>query len=333
MMSRPLLISVGLHALFAALAVFGLPMLGRDLPEEMPIVRLEIVRTVPETNVIEGDKVSTAKQEQKATVAKKPPPPPPPRPAASKPVPPPPKPEAPAPAKDEAAEILPDKPKKTPAAQKTPKPKPKPKPPTRPKPKPEVKKPVSRPPAPAPRAKQDAKAVANQLNKLVKDRKKREQAASGVLQNLAQAQTAAKDAEKARKTQERKEAADTVNKTLSAVVGNAVKAPPKKSLAPVGLDDIARIQQHVSKCWQPPLGAAGNDTLIVDIIVSVNESGDVLKAVIGDKLRFNLDSYFKASAIAAQRAIVDCSPLPIPPEKYDQLKEFTFEFNPAFISR
>ena len=45
MMSRPLLISLGMHALFAVIAVFGLPMLGRDLPEEMPIVRLEIVRT------------------------------------------------------------------------------------------------------------------------------------------------------------------------------------------------------------------------------------------------------------------------------------------------
>lgn len=362
MVSRPLLISIGLHALFAVIAVFGLPMLGRDLPEEMPIVRLEIVRTVPETNVIEGDKVSTAKEEQKATVSKKPPPPPPPppppRPAAAKPAPPPPpppEPETPAPAPDEAAEILPDKPqqklakvdlpkkkpKKKPVAKVTPKPKPTPKPQSKPKKKPapsaqSAAKPVKRPtpkPANPARAAKDSEAVANQLNKLVKDRKKREQAASGVLQNLAQAQMAADDAEKARKTQERKEAADTVNKTLSAVAGNAVKAPPKKSLAPVGLDDIARIQQHVSKCWQPPLGAAGNDTLIVDIFVSVNESGDVLKAVIEDKLRFNLDSYFKASAIAAQRAIVDCSPLPIPPEKYDQLKEFTFEFNPKFISR
>ncbi|MEC8145855.1 MAG: hypothetical protein VX073_04110, partial [Pseudomonadota bacterium] len=77
MISRPLVISVGMHALFAVLAVFGLPMLGRDLPEEMPIVRLEVVRTVPETNLIEGDKPSTAKEEQKATVSKKPPPPPP----------------------------------------------------------------------------------------------------------------------------------------------------------------------------------------------------------------------------------------------------------------
>ena len=177
--------------------------------------------------------------------------------------------------------------------------------------------------------------MANQLNKLVKDQKKREQAASGVLQNLAEAQLAAEDAEKARKTQERKEAADTVTKTLSAVSGNAVKAPPKtkKSLSPVGIDDIARIQQHVSKCWQPPLGAAGNDTLKVDIFVAINELGEVRRAEIEDKLRFNLDSYFKASAIAAKRAIVECSPLPIPLEKFDQLKEFTFSFDPAFLSR
>ena len=352
MMSRPLLISIGMHALFAVIAVFGLPMLGRDLPEEMPIVRLEIVRTVPETNLIEGDKLSTTKQEQKATVSKKPPPPPPPlpRPASSKPAPPPPqpKPEPAAPAKVEAAEILPDKPKpkpkKTEVAQVAPKPKPKPKPKSESKPKakpsPSVlptPKPVSRPdrkkPAPTAKPAKANDAVANQLNKLVKDQKKREQAASGVLQNLADAQLAAKDAEKARKTQERKEAADTVTKTLSAVAGNAVKAPPKKSLSPVGIDDIARIQQHVSKCWQPPLGAAGNDTLKVDIFVSVNERGEVKRAEIEDKLRFNLDSYFKASAIAAKRAIVECSPLPIPPEKFDQLKEFTFSFDPAFLSR
>ena len=362
MISRPFLISLGLHVLFAVIAVFGLPMLGRDLPEEMPIVRLEIVRTVPETNVIEGDKPSTAKQEQKATVSKKPPPPPPPppppRPAASKPAPPPPanEPEPPAPAKDPAAETLPEKPKeklakldlpkpkpkKKPVAKVTPKPKPTPKPVSKPKAKPApsaqpaakpVAKPVSKPARPSPKPAKAQNDVASRLNKMVKDKKKRADAASGVLQNLAEAQMAAEDAEKARKTQERKEAADTVNKTLSAVAGNAVKAPPKKSLSPVGLDDIARIQQHVSQCWQPPLGAAGNDTLIVDIFVSVDRTGEVQKAVIEDKLRFNLDPYFKASAIAAQRAIVDCSPLPIPPEKYDQLKEFTFAFNPQFISR
>ncbi|MEL0303368.1 MAG: hypothetical protein VW989_06405, partial [Rhodobiaceae bacterium] len=365
MISRPFIISIGVHVVFTLLVVFGMPMLGRDLPEEMPLVRLEVVRTVPETNLIEGDKPSTAKEEQQATVTRKPPPPPPPPPppkpaAAAPPAPPPePTPEPEAPAEDPAAEILPDKPVPKPKLAKLdiPKPKPKPKPKAKvaPKAKPKpVMKPVSKPkrpgrpappaPKPVPKPVDTAKpvppqkskandALASQLNKMVKDTKKRADAATGVLQNLAEAKVAAKDAEQARKTQERKVAADTVTKTLSAVAGNAVKAPPKKSIAPVGIDDVARIQQHVSKCWQPPLGAAGNDTLIVDIFVSVNRDGEVLKADIEDKLRFNLDSYFKASAIAAQRAIVDCSPLPIPPQKYDQLKEFTFEFNPKFISR
>lgn len=345
MMSRPIIVSIGVHVVFTLLVVFGMPMLGRDLPEEMPLVRLEMVRTVPETNLIEGDKPSTAKEEQVATVAKKPPPPPPP--------PPPPKPAKPpapataaqaptpeAPAVDPSAEVLPDKPVAKPKLAKVdiPKPKPKPAPKVAPKAKPKpVMKPVAkpkRPNRPAPPQKSKAEdSLADRVNKMVKDKKKRADAASGVLQNLAEAKIAADDAEQARKTQERKVAADTVTKTLSAVAGNAVKAPPKKSVAPVGIDDVARIQQHVSKCWQPPLGAAGNDTLIVDIFVAVNRDGKVLKAEIRDTLRFNLDSYFKASAIAAQRAIVDCSPLPIPPQKYDQLKEFTFEFNPKFISR
>ena len=350
-MSRPLLISLGMHALFAVIAVFGLPMLGRDLPEEMPIVRLEIVRTVPKTNLIEGDKPSTNKEALQATVSKKPPPPPPPpppRPVSPKPAPAPPKPKPAVTPKGEAAEILPDKPKpkpkKTEVAQVTPKPKPnpnpkagskvmvKPSPSVLPTPKP-VNKPDRKKPAPTANPVKVNDFVANQLNKLVKDQKKREIAASGVLQNLSEAPLAAKDAEKARKTQERKEAADTVTKTLSTLAGNAVKAPPKKSLSPVGIDDIVRIQQHVSKCWQPPLGAVASDTLKVDIFVSVDELGNVKRAEIEDKLRFNLDSYFKASAIAAKRAIVECSPLPIPPEKFDQLKEFTFGFDPAFLSR
>lgn len=112
-----------------------------------------------------------------------------------------------------------------------------------------------------------------------------------------------------------------------------ISKPVPKPATPVGIEDIARIQEHVSKCWQPPLGAAGNDTLKVDIFVVVNEQGEVNRVEIEDRLRYSLDSYFKASAIAAQRAIVECSPLPIPPEKYEQLKEFTFSFDPRFISR
>ena len=360
MTSRPLIVSVTLHATFALLVVFGLPMLGRDLPEEMPIARMEIVQTVPETNLIEGDKVSTAKEEQEATVAKKPPPPPPPpppkpSPPKTEPKPPAPKPEpAPAPAPvpaDTATEILPDKPTSEVADVKVPRPTPKPKRPPAPKPEIVAKseaKPVSKPTPPKPdrdskpadkpspptaKPNKSQDVVSDQLNKLVREKKARADAASGVLQNLADAQVAARDAETARKTQQRKESADTVTDTLTAVAGNAVKAPPPKPIAKVGLDDIGRIQQHVSRCWSAPVGADQSKVLIVDIFVRVNKDGSVKEARIDDMLRYGIDKTFRSFANRAQQAVVECSPLPIPANKYDQMKEFIFAFDPRYLTQ
>ncbi|MAC07731.1 MAG: hypothetical protein CMN38_04260 [SAR116 cluster bacterium] len=354
MTSRPLLISAILHTGFALIVVFGLPMIGRDLPEEMPIARMEIVQTVPETNLIEGNKVSTAKEEQEATVSKKPPPPPPPpppKPAPPKVSPPAVKPEPapePAPVPDDAeAETLPDQPTTEVATLKVPRPTPKPERPPKPKPeevaktdtkpapKPTPPAPVtdSKPTPPAPKPNKSQEVVSDQLNKLVKQTEERADAASGVLQNLADAQVAARDAETARQTRQRKEAAETVNDTLTAVAGNAVKAPPPKPLAKVGLDDIGRIQQHVSRCWSAPVGADKTKVLIVDIFVRVNKDGSVIEARIDDMLRYGIDKTFRSFANRAQQAVVECSPLPIPPNKYDQLKEFIFAFDPRYLTK
>ena len=89
---RSLIISLGLHASIAMLAWIGLPTLKRDLPVEPPIVVMEIVQSVPTTNLIEGDKPSTAKQEKKVARTKRLPPPPPPPPAPPRAKPPAPKP-------------------------------------------------------------------------------------------------------------------------------------------------------------------------------------------------------------------------------------------------
>jgi hypothetical protein len=358
MNSRPLLISGLLHGGFALVVVFGLPMLGREMPEEMPIARMEIVQTVPETNLIEGDEVSTAKEAQDATVSKKPPPPPPPpppKPAPPKASPPTPKPApAPEPAPvpdDTSAEVLPDQPTTDVAMLKVPRPTPKPKRPPRPKPEETAKtdvKPAPKPtppkpatdtrPAdkPAPPTSKPSKAqenVSDQLNKLVKQKEERADAASGVLQNLADAQIAARDAETARKTQQRKEAADTVTNTLTAAAGNAVKAPPPKPLAKVGIDDIGRIQQHVSRCWSAPVGADNTKVLIVDIFVRVNKDGSVKEARINDMVRYGIDKTFRSFANRAQQAVVECSPLPIPADKYELMKEFIIGFDPRYLTK
>jgi len=318
---RSFLISIGLHISVVVLAWIGLPNLKRDLPEEQPLVVMEMVKSVPETNLSVGDKPSTAKKEQKPTKVKTPPPPPPP---------PRPKPPAPKPpqsvekAPDQKAEVLPEKIVKTPkskpaVAQPAVPPKPKP------KQKAQRKAPTKLPKSPPQRINKMAQKKAKQ--------KQQKQALSGVMQNLAKAKIAAQEAEKARREEQRKQAAENLTNNLTAAAGQAVRAPKKARDAPMGLDDIDRIRQHVSGCWSPPIGTAGADTLIVDIIVTLDRDGRVLTAEVENKLRLGFDATFKVAADEAIRTMSKCSPLPVPPGKYEQWKSFIFRFDPKFLTR
>jgi len=317
---RSIYISIGLHLGVVLLAIVGLPSLNRPLPEDQPLVTLEMVQTVPTTNVNEGGEVNTAKEEQQAAKRKQPaPPPPPPKPAPSVPdTPSKPTPRAP----DPTAEIIPEKPQNKPKLAEA-------QPPAPPKSKPQQsaaeKMPTKLPKAPPKRANKMA-----QQNELAK---KRTDALTGVMQNLAKAKAVNEDAEKKRREQERKIAADKLNDSVSAAAGDVLKAPEKPVIGPLGLSDIDRLRAHLSKCWDPPIGAAGSDTLIVDIIVSLDRDGRVLSAKVDNKLRFNTDRIFKVAAEEAIRATRECSPLPLPPEKYEQWKSFVFVFDPRFLSR
>ena len=317
---RSFYISIGLHIGVVLLAIVGLPSLNQPLPEDQPLVTLEMVQTVPTTNLDKGDEVNTAKEEQQAAKRKQPAPPlPPPKPALSAP-------DTPSKstlrAPDPTAEIIPEKPKKKPQLTEA-------QPPAPPKSKPQnssaKKMPMKLPKAPPKRANKMA-----QQNELAK---KRTDVLTGVMQNLAKAKAANEDAEQKRREQERKVAAEKLNNSLSAVAGDLLKAPEKPVIGPLGLSDIDRLRAHLSKCWDPPIGAAGSDTLIVDIIVSLDRGGRVLSAKVDNKIRFNADRIFRVAAEEAIRATRECSPLPLPPEKYDQWKSFVFVFDPRFLSR
>ena len=316
---RSLIISVGLHVSVAVLAWIGLPSIKRDLPDEQPIVAMEMVQSVPTTNLTQGDKPNTAKKEQKAAKSKKPPPPPPPRakPPAPKPV------AKPAPkAPDPKAEILPQK--------ITPKPKPAiAQPPAPPKSKPKTTATVKAP-------KRLPQSPPKRINKLARQKafqEQREDALSGVMQNLAKAKAVSEDAEKKRREKERKEAAETLTSNLTTVAGNAIRAPEKPVVGPLGLSDIDRIRQHVSSCWSPPIGTAGANTLNVDIIVTLDRGGKVVIAEVDNKMRLANDRTFRVAADEAIRTMFKCSPLPVPLDKYEQWKSFIFGFDPKFLTR
>ena len=317
---RSLIISVGLHVSVAVLAWIGLPSLKRDLTDEQPIVVMEMVRSVPTTNLAQGDKPNTAKKEQKAAKSKKPPPPPPrAKPPAPRPV-------------AKPAQKTPSPKGETLPKKITPKPKPKPaiaQPPAPPKSKPKnattVKAPKRLPQSPPKRNNKLARQKALQ--------KQRKDALSGVMQNLAKAKAISEDAERKRREKERKKAAETLTNNLTTAAGNAIRASEKLVVSPLGLSDIDRIRQHVSSCWSPPIGTAGANTLIVDIIVTLDRDGEVLTAEVDNKIRLTTDRTYRVAADEAIRTMFKCSPLPVPLDKYEQWKSFIFGFDPKFLTR
>ena len=195
---RSFYISIGLHLGVVLLAIFGLPSL--TVFQKKPLVTLEMVQTVPTTNVNEGGEVNTSKEEQRQLSVNS-------RPhrAAAKTCD---QPDTPSKstsrAPDPTAEIIPEKPQIKPKLAEA-------QPPAPPKSKPQRpaadKMPTKLPKAPPKRANKMA-----QQNELAK---KRTDALTGVLQNLAKAKAVNEDAEKKRREQERKIAADKLNDSVA----------------------------------------------------------------------------------------------------------------------
>ncbi len=318
------------HVLVVAGFVVTMPFLSRDIAPEQPILTVEIVNTTPETNLDEGveGKSEPKPQPEPKTEDKAPPPPPPP--------PPPPAPEPEPEPQPSQAETV---------AEAVPVPVPEPKPEKAPKPKTEKKtppKPVAAPPkrpiqkSPEYKKRQEQQAqLTSKLKDLTErqktlrkqkeeeDRKKKE--AEAKLAKLLDQQQKKKDqADQAEREETEEKMADLIGQALNT---------PRKTSGKLGISDQDRLRSHLAVCWTPPPGAAGADTLIVDIIVRLDKRAEVKDVEIEDKNRVKSDPTFKAAARAAQRAVFDCSPLPLPLDKYEVWKELQFAFDPRFITR
>ena len=320
--------SIVFHGVIVTAFVVGMPLLSRDIAPEQPILTVDIVNVAPETNLDEGvegeskPKPQPKKQPEPEDTPPPPPPPPPPAPA--------PEPEPTPSVAEEVAEAVPVP---------TPEPKPvkasKPKTEKKAKPKP-VKAPPKRPSQKSPEYKKRQDQQAQLTSKLkdlterqktlrkkkAEDEKKKNQAEDKLKKLLEQNKKDKAEDSKREETEEK----------MADLIGQALNTPRKTS-AKLGISDQDLLRSHIAVCWTPPPGAAGADTLIVDIIVRLNKRAEVKDVEIEDKARMKADPTFKAAARAAQRAIFNCSPLPLPLDKYDAWKELSFAFDPRFITR
>ena len=105
-------------------------------------------------------------------------------------------------------------------------------------------------------------------------------------------------------------------------------APSLSTRLTVSEEDALRRQ--IGSCWNVPIGARNAEELVVQVLITVNPDRTVQSAKVVDQLRMAGDPFFRAAAEAAVRALRHplCTPLALPPDKYEQWKVIRFNFDP-----
>lgn len=83
---------------------------------------------------------------------------------------------------------------------------------------------------------------------------------------------------------------------------------------------------QIRQCWNPPVGAPHPADLIVDFELVLNQDGSVSSAA-SDALSSS-NSYTKAAAGAARRAIYECAPYKLPADRFKDWHDITLTFDP-----
>ena len=155
--------------------------------------------------------------------------------------------------------------------------------------------------------------------------KQKENLAKGILKTLTKPKIQQEKIKK-EKTNSNQEVLNKI-KTL---VGNSNRQVQQKEIK-LSQTELNKIQNHVQKFWKLSYGAS-EVKAIITLKISTNTDGTVKSVSIYDKNLYQKDKFFRATADAARRAVLDSSPLPLPKGKEKKFKDILMDFNTAFIN-
>ena len=162
----------------------------------------------------------------------------------------------------------------------------------------------------------DKKPFKRPTNKI--KRKNRSSSSQAILRNLAEANV----------INQKKDIINQIKESLKNQNENLNITEEKKATA----TEIDILRNHVRQCWNAPY-AANELKKIINLKILTNPDGSVVNVEIIDVVFYKKDPVYRAAADSARRAVKDCSPLPLPKDKYDLFKIFTFNFDTSFINR
>lgn len=169
-----------------------------------------------------------------------------------------------------------------------------------------------------PKVKTKPKEIKKKQNKIL---------AKGILKTLTKPQPII-NKDKINKSQNNNK--NVLNK-LKQIVGNTSKRSLETE-AKLTQTEIDKLRNYISKCWETSIGAS-EVKIIIPLKISANMDGSVNSVEIDDQSRYVKDTFYRATADSARRAVLDCSPLPLPKNKASQFKSFFFDFDTSFIYR
>ena len=161
----------------------------------------------------------------------------------------------------------------------------------------------------------DKKPFKRPVNKI--KRKNRSSSSKAILRNLAEAN----------EINQKKDIVNQIKESLKNQNQNLNVTEEKKATA----TEIDILRNHVRQCWNAPY-AANELNKIINLKIFTNPDGSVVNVQIIDVAFYKKDPVYRAAADSARRAVKDCSPLPLPKNKYDLFKIFTFNFDTSFIN-
>ncbi|MCF3933496.1 cell envelope biogenesis protein TolA [Acuticoccus sp. M5D2P5] len=96
--------------------------------------------------------------------------------------------------------------------------------------------------------------------------------------------------------------------------------------ASLTLSEKDALRAQMQRCWNPPIGLAGGQDIIIQVQIGLMPDGSVESIdQIGAQ---GVGSLYDVAADAARRAVLQCQPYRLPPEKYEVWKDVQVSFDP-----
>ena len=99
----------------------------------------------------------------------------------------------------------------------------------------------------------------------------------------------------------------------------------------MSVNEIDALRARIAQCWSPPPGGLGAEAFVVKVRLKLNEDG----TLVGYPTVANHGSspFFQAAADSAVRAVFQCQPYALPPEKYALWRDMILNFDPSDMYR